>query len=171
MSSWDFDHYLETLGFEAGPYCRPTDPRGTTETSQGVTREVARETLLVLSPRLNPETRELCSKMLQAMKLPSPALAHLEVDHATLKDLGEEFRRSTRVCLLMGFDLAATVLGVEASPALRGRPHFHPTWPTVEFWTTHAPSELVVDASLKRPAWDDIQDVLRRFSEHRNLAT
>ncbi|MEO5667130.1 MAG: hypothetical protein ABIR96_03650 [Bdellovibrionota bacterium] len=161
MKNWDFDHFLESLGFEPSPYFNPSD-RPLARSSLAATDSLRTKLVIVTAP-LQGEARELCLKMIHAMKLPTAQLEHVELALADLMVLETELRDRTQICLVMGLEFASTLLGTAAG---RGQAYRHADWHTVEIWATHSPEDVLLDAALKRPVWDDLQSVLRNFSPH-----
>jgi hypothetical protein len=157
MSAWDIQHYRDALGFEETPYLRAT------EGSLQLSSQAPRKTLLVLSRPLQAEARELCLKMLQAMKLPETQLRHAELASGSVDRLDASLCAQTQTCIILGLDIAAEFLGMDRSPALRGPSHRLESWPLVDILVTHSPEDCLADASLKRPVWDDLQSVRQRF--------
>lgn len=157
MSAWDLEHYRDTLGFEEAPYFRAS------ESNTQPSPETQRKTLLVLSRPLTGEPRELCQKMLQAMKVRPSQLRHVELEKGSVESLDASLREQTQICIVLGFDLAAEFLGAQTSASLRGPAHRLDSWPAVDIYVTHAPKDCLSDPSLKRPVWDDLQSVMHRF--------
>lgn len=155
MRHWDYDQYLEILGYEAAPYLR----KGETPPAVAATRDL----FLVVTRPLQGEARELCSKMLQALKLSSSQLQHVELEAPSIAALDETSRKRARLCLAMGFDVAGGLLEAAASPHLRGAGHRSSSWNEVAIYATYSPADCIADASLKRPVWDDLQALLKVF--------
>jgi len=145
---------MDSLGFEPGPYLRASDP----PPPKGL-----RSLMLVVTRPLQGEARELCQKMLQAMKMPASQIRHLEISEPSLGAIEESLRDQTQICLVMGLEIAAEILGMPASPALRGQQHSLEKWGSVSIFSTHSPEDVLSDASLKRPVWDDLQAAMKTF--------
>ncbi len=157
MSAWDHEHFRDALGFEDSPYYRASEPR------TPLPLLATRRTLLVLSRPQQTEARELCLKMLQAMKLPTTQLRHAELASGSVAALDANLREQTQICIILGFDIAAEFLGVDSAASLRGPSHRLEAWPWVDVYVTHSPEDCLADASLKRPVWDDLQSVRHRL--------
>lgn len=100
--------------------------------------------MLVVTRPLQGEARELCQKMLQAMKMPVSQIRHIEISEPSASAIDESLRDQTQVCIVMGFE------------------NFE-KWENVSIFSTHSPAAVIADASLKRSVWDDLQAAMKTF--------